>query len=226
MATYRYLDVRRDIYEHCSDKQLKKLRTFSEVKRLFKKKYLVLMIILMLLIITGIIINCLLQNKIYLSIALVISVTLLIFTELFEDKTYNPSERKKELDKNSAALEKFIETSKGILKAHHIVTKEQLETLKKECENQLLLHSNNYKTVSNKVFDMLIGVPLGALISALIYKSNSLDVIISQILVVIVVGLTIIAILRFSKIIAFYYYGRFKDQYLLDVLNELEYLSE
>ena len=34
--TYKYYDVRQDIYETCSDKKLKGFRTWSETKKLFK----------------------------------------------------------------------------------------------------------------------------------------------------------------------------------------------
>lgn len=37
--TYKYYDVRRDIYNECSDKSLKKFRTFKEMRKLFKLKF-------------------------------------------------------------------------------------------------------------------------------------------------------------------------------------------
>ena len=73
---------------------------------------------------------------------------------------------------------------------------------------------------------MLVGVPLGAFISALIYKSESADVIIGQLIAIIIMGLMIIGVANIFKKITYYSDGHFKDQYLLDVLNELEYLSE
>ena len=98
--------------------------------------------------------------------------------------------------------------------------------MKKECERRITQHNQNYRSVSNKVFDMLIGVPLGALISALIYKSESSDIIVAQIISIIVIGLMIIGIANAIKKLSYYSDGHFKDQYLLDALNELEYLSE
>ena len=73
---------------------------------------------------------------------------------------------------------------------------------------------------------MLIGVPLGALISALIYKSEGSDIIVTQIISIIVIGLMIIGIANAIKKLSYYSDGHFKDQYLLDALNESEYLSE
>ena len=72
---------------------------------------------------------------------------------------------------------------------------------------------------------MLIGVPLGAFISALIYKSEKSDIIIEQLVVIILFGLMIIGVASVIKKITYYSDGHFKDQYLLDVLCELEYLD-
>lgn len=73
---------------------------------------------------------------------------------------------------------------------------------------------------------MLVGVPLGAFVSALIYKSESVDIVIEQLFVIIVLGLMTIGAANVFKKITYYSDGHFKDQYLLDILNELEYLSE
>lgn len=35
--TQKYYNVRREIYENCSDKSFRRLRTFKEMKKLFNK---------------------------------------------------------------------------------------------------------------------------------------------------------------------------------------------
>ena len=149
-----------------------------------------------------------------------------IIGELFGSRMYNPLERKREIEEHSANLEVYIENIQTTLSGYGIITKDQRDVLRKECEQQLSIHSTTYKSVSSKVFDMLVGVPLGAFISALIYKSESTDIVISQLFVVVILGLMIIGISNILKKITYYSDGHFKDQYLLDVLNELEYLSE
>lgn len=37
--TYKYYDIRREIYENCSDEPLRKFRTFTEMKKVFKIKF-------------------------------------------------------------------------------------------------------------------------------------------------------------------------------------------
>lgn len=226
MATYRYWDVRRDVYEQCSNNPLKKYRTFADMKKLFKTSYWLTLIGMVVCLIAYIVLFFAFPNKFYWLIPVGCTFILEIISEFFGWKMYNPSERRKELNKKNANLERYIKNIKNILKEHNIVTKEQRETLKRECEKQLSLHSKNYKSVSNKVFDMLVGVPLGAFISALIYKSESTDIIVGQLIAIIILGLMIIGTANVFKKITYYSDGHFKDQYLLDVLNELEYLSE
>ena len=226
MATYRYWDVRRDVYEQCSNNPLKKYRTFADMKRLFKTSYWLILIGIIVCLIAYVTLFLIFPGRLYWLIPVACTFILVVISEIFSGKMYNPSERKKELDKKSANLDKYIENIKTILAAHGIVTKEQREVLKSECENQLSLHSKNYKSVSNKVFDMLVGVPLGAFVSALIYKSESADIVIEQLFVIIILGLMTIGAANVFKKITYYSDGHFKDRYLLDILNELDYLSE
>lgn len=226
MATYRYCDVRRDIYELCSSNPLKKYRTFSDIKNLFKISFWLMLLGMIICLLAYIILLLILPDKLYWIIPASCTPILAIIGEIFEEKMYVPSERKKELEEKSANFDNYIQSIKTALSVHDIVTKEQRQILKSECENQLSLHNKNYKSISNKVFDLLIGVPLGALISALIYKSESTDIIIGQLIVIIVFGLMIIGIANITKKITYYSDGYFKDRCLLDVLKELDYLSE
>jgi uncharacterized membrane protein YcaP (DUF421 family) len=70
---------------------------------------------------------------------------------------------------------------------------------------------------------MLIGVPLGALISSIIYNqdANSLE----GIIVLILLGLFIIIGSQIGRKISFYSDGYFKDRHLLNILRELEYVD-
>lgn len=226
MATYRYWDVRRAVYEECSNNPIKKYRSFAEMKRLFKLSYWLLLIGMIICLIVCIVLLFFFPNTLYWLIPVCCAFAFGIIGERFGSKMYNPAERKREISENSANLEKHIEFVKSILKDHGIVTKDQRETLKKECEKQLVLHNSGYKSVSSKVFDMLVGVPLGAFISALIYKSESADIVVDQLFVVIVLGLMAVGVANLFKKITYYSDGLFKDRYLLDVLNELDYLSE
>ncbi len=130
------------------------------------------------------------------------------------------------MDESNAELEDYIQHIKKVLIANKITTKEQRDVLKSECEKTLSVYRENHKSVNAKVFDMLIGVPLGAFISALIYKSESNDILLAQLISVIILGIAIIGAINIFKKIMYYSVGVFKDQYLLNVLNELEYYPD
>lgn len=226
MATYRYWDIRRDVYEQCANMTPKKYRTFADMRKLFKLSYWLLLIGMLVCLITYIALFLFLPGTFYWLIPVGGTLMLSIIGELFGSRLYNPLERKREIKEHSANLEVYIENIQTTLSGYGIITKDQRDVLRKECEQQLSIHSTTYKSVSSKVFDMLVGVPLGAFISALIYKSESTNIVISQLFVVVILGLMIIGISNILKKITYYSDGHFKDQYLLDVLNELEYLSE
>ena len=226
MATYRYLDVRRDIYEQCSNKTLKRYRTFADMRKLFKTSCWLLLTGMLACLIAYIALFLMHPDTFLWLIPVGFTLLLSIIGELFGSRMYNPLERKKEIEEHSANLEMYIEDIQATLRRHGIITKDQRDVLRKECEQQLSIHGANYKAVSGKAFDMLVGVPLGAFISALIYKSESADIVISQLFVIVILGLMIIGVSNILKKITYYSDGYFKDQYLLDVLKELDYLSE
>ncbi len=226
MATYRYWDIRRDIYEQCSNRMLKKYRTFADMRKLFKLSHWLLLVGMLICLIAFIALLLILPDTFYWLIPVSSTLLLSIIGELLGNRMYNPLERKREIEEHSANLELYVEHIQVVLSKHGIVTKAQRNALRKECEQRLSTQSTNYKSVNNKVFEMLVGVPLGAFISALIYKSESADILIRQLFLIVILGLMIIGVSNILKKITYYADGHFKDQYLLDVLNELEYLSE
>lgn len=59
------------------------------------------------------------------------------------------------------------------MNSNGLYTKEQWGQLKEECKLKLESHENSYKSIGNQIYNLLIGVPLGALISSLIYKNSN-----------------------------------------------------
>ena len=224
MATYRYWDIRRDVYDTLSKKKIKNYRSFADMKRLFARSFWIIMggIIISLVSFLILIIAC--PNKLWYTIPLVIIVGLIVYFEFYENKMYNPSERKKEIGERNLRLEQYLDDARAILLSHGIKTTEQIAVLKEECENQINAHNATFKSISRKTYDMLIGVPLGAFISALIYNDKVNGVIIN-ILSLIIIGLTILGIADIFKKISYYSSGNFKDKFLFDVICELEYVN-
>ena len=225
MATYKYLNVRRDIYEKCSDKKLKSFRSFSDIKRLFNCWFWISLLLMILCLVSLVVLTLAFPNKFYYLIPTIVCGVLIILIEFFGHRMYNSSEREKEKEKQNETLESYVRGAENVLKYHGINTKEQISALKQECQQRIDLYKEKCKSVSSKIYDVAIGVPLGAWVSAIIFKSSSEDTLITNIIAVILLGLMIIGIVKVVDKLRYYSEGYFKDQHLLDVLNELEYVS-
>ncbi len=102
-----------------------------------------------------------------------------------------------------------------------IDNKEKREFLKQECYLALKRHDNKFSIVNSKIFEILIGAPIWTLIAFLIHKDNS--VLINEIILIILVGISLICVVKLAKTISFYSEGYLKDRHMLDALEEVEY---
>ena len=224
MATNRYWAVRRDIYSHCSNIQLRRNRSFHEMKQLFKRGcwgMLVGMIFCLLALLVP-----LLAPAQFSWISIVGIVGILILsgaTEFLGDKVYHPDARQKEIDEQESCLDSYLKTAQQVLVSHGINNQDMRECLRQECQQRLAQY-NKVATFNSRIPDVLIGIFLGFTISSIVTKSENSDTGFTTIVALLVVGLAIVGIVRIIKRIAFYSEGGFKDQLLLDVLNELNYL--
>ena len=219
--TYKYYDVRRDIYESCSDKKLKGFRSWSEIKKLFNTFHWVILIIEIALLVSTIVIYVLPINYFWCLMPMILYVPCEIIMELKFDPLLNKKARNDEIEKQNIAYKEYIEQIKSVLRKNGIDTVAKRNLLKKECESVLEKYEARYAFVNNKAFDYLIGVPIGALISSLIHKE--MDTLLNMIIAIVFVGVLLIGIVKIVKKIAFYKDGYFKDKQLLDALQEVEY---
>lgn len=93
--TYKYLDIRRDIYNECSKMQIKKYRSFNDMKKLFKWSYWAILICIPLFSVLGLVLLFSLPNTIYWIIPLAMITVLSVIVEVKSESMYNPSEQKK-----------------------------------------------------------------------------------------------------------------------------------
>ena len=223
MSTYRYWEVRRDIYDKLSNKRIKNYRTFADMQRLFTLRFWIIIGGIMLSLVAFLVLSFTYPNKPWYMIPCVIILGLIIYSEFYESKMYNPIERKKEIGERNLRLEQYLSDVRSVLVSHGISTTEQIAALKEECKKQVDTHNSTFKSISGKIYDMLVGVPLGAFISALIYNDKVNEVIIN-IFSLIIIGLSIIGIASIFKKNSYYSSGSFKDKFLLDVICELKYI--
>ena len=164
-------------------------------------------------------------GKLYYLIPAPIAFLIQIILEFRCDKIYNAEERNRELTEIKGAYEQYIKGIKEVLNSCGIDSPKKRKALQAECKANLEKQAKPYNIVSSNAYSMLIGVPLGAIVSAIMY-ANSDSTVIAQIISVIIFGLIVIGLSRAFKTLTYYSDGYFKDRYLLEVLNELEYVED
>ncbi len=219
--TYKYYDVRQDIYETCSDKKLKGFRTWSEIKKLFKTFHWIMFTILILSLISVIVIWLCPISNLWNFIPMSIIFLCTIIVEYKFNPLLDEDARKSEMEKQNIVYNEYIDQIKDVLNKHGIDNDTKRQLLKKECISSLEKHESKYAVANVKVFDSLIGVPIGALISSLIYKNR--DALISKIIAIIIIGLICIGFVNLFKKVSFYSDGYLKDKQMLNTLQEVEY---
>lgn len=164
-------------------------------------------------------------KKPYCLISVPVALLIPIILEFRCEKIYNEEERKQELAEAKGAYEHYIQEIKTVLNSCGIDSAQKRKALKAECKTNLEKQAKPYSTIISNVYSTLIGVPLGAIISAIIY-ANSNDTAIVQIIGMIMFGLIIIGLCKAHKILLYYSEGYFKDRYLFEILDELEYTED
>lgn len=219
--TYRYYNIRREINNDNSEKGLKEFSSLKELKSLFTPFHWIVFIAIILSLVALLFTAFFSTNKLWCSIPLVILVVLVNIWEYKCEKLYNQKAREKELNDIDEKYKQYLNNTYEILKKNGINTREQLLILKNECNIVFNERENKFKILNNKVFELFIGVPIGALISSLIDENNI--ALSSKVIAILIFGLIIYGIVALTKYFSYYTEGYWKDQHLLDVVTEMEY---
>lgn len=206
--TYRYYNIRREINNDNSEKGLNGFRSFKELKSLYKPFHWIVFV--------GVILTF-----IGLFITLVILIILVNIWEYKCEKSYNQKARKNELDTIDEKYKQYLNNTYIIFKNNGINTRKELAALKNECNFIFDKRENKFKILSNKIFELLIGVPIGALISSLVDKNDAL--LHTKTILILMLGISIYVIITTAKYISYYTEGYRKDRRLLDAVMEMEY---
>lgn len=224
MVTYKYLEARREVYEKCSAKELKPYRTFRQMQKVLKWSYWVMLATMLLCVIVGFFLVAVFPDKLFCVMPISIELLLLVIGEFMGEKKYNSVEREKELKERREQYDEYVNSINKVLCEVGINNRDLRGRLKMECKNKIELYEKSYSSISGRVFEMLVGVPLGAFISSLIYKNDT--AITEQIAGLVIIGVMIIIFVRVAKKAKYFIGGYFKDQFLLSVLNEVEYSED
>ena len=220
--TYKYIFIRRAVYEKVSDKKLKRTRTLKEIKRLFKLPYIILLILLAIAIISTIIMLIMQIPIIYTFIPMgFLIVSSIVFEISPERRIYNMEEREKEVDEKIENYKEYLESVNEIFIENGIDTPEKLSLLKAECISSIETSKSQFSSINAKLFDMMIGVPLGALLAIVIENKDESQI--NSIIALMIIGALILLTIKALNFIMSISDAVFKDRYLLDAINELEY---
>ena len=218
---YRYYNIRREINNDNSEKGLNGFRSFKELKSLYKPFHWIVFVGVILTFIGLFITLVILKNKLWSSIPLVILIILVNIWEYKCEKSYNQKARKNELDTIDEKYKQYLNNTYIIFKNNGINTRKELAALKNECNFIFDKRENKFKILSNKIFELLIGVPIGALISSLVDKNDAL--LHTKTILILMLGISIYVIITTAKYISYYTEGYRKDRRLLDAVMEMEY---
>ena len=220
--TYKYLHVRRDIYETNPASELNSYRSLSDMRKLFNLPFWGMLIITALAIAALPVIIFLNLNSLWFLVAAAIIIVISIFCQMSREKRlYNDAARANELTAQKCRYEQYVANIWKILLRHGINTPEKVEKLRLECNTALKKREEKYSKVSAKAVDMLIGVPLGALIASIMYTDNS--VVPTAIGALIIIGFIVWGGVKIVSTLKYYSDGYFKDKNLSNILNELHY---
>lgn len=219
--THRYYKIRREIFEDNSEKPLKKLRSGSELKELYKPFHWIVFGLMIGSLIAIIVISIFVTNKLWNTVPLLIIILLTDLWEYKAEKLYNKDARKKELMSIDCDYENYLKSIYEILQNNGIKSERELNILIDECNEWLEKRDNKLRFLKRKVFEICLGIPIGALITSLM-NQNSEDIS-TQTVAMLLLGLIIYALFSFVKFLSDYADGYQKDQNLLKALNEMKY---
>ena len=213
--TYRYYNIRREINNDNSEKGLNGFRSFKELKSLYKPFHWIVFVGVIITFIGLFITLVILKNKLWSSIPLVVLIILINIWEYKCEKSYNQKARKNELDTIDEKYKQYLNNTYIIFKNNGINTRKELAALKNECNFIFDKRENKFKILSNKIFELFIGIPIGALISSLVDKNDVL--LPTKIILVLMSGISIYVIITTAKYISYYTEGHRKDHAVMEM---------
>lgn len=219
--THRYYKIRREIFEDNSEKPLKKLRSGSELKELYKPFHWIVFGLMIGSLIAIIVISIFVTNKLWNTVPLLIIILLTDLWEYKAEKLYNKDARKKELMSIDCDYENYLKSIYEILHNNGIESEKELNILIDECSKVLEKRDNRFQFIKSKAYEIFLGIPIGALITSLI-NQNSAEFPI-QIITALILGLLMYPLFSLAKFVSNYMNGYQKDQNLLKALNEMKY---
>ena len=219
--TLKYYAVRRDMFEIDPSSNLKSYRSFSDLKKLLKRPFLIMLGLVVIAFIALASVAIFTPSPIEFLLMTLIITALLIIQIPREKYIYNEQARENELSEKKQDYEKYVKEILKIMQSNGIDSTEKVLKLKTECETALKVRDDKYTRLNSRIFDMVIGVPLGALIASIIYTDS--NAVVTSIGTIILGGLAVLGVIKLFNLINYYSAEYYKDKYLLNAISEIEY---
>ena len=218
--TYKYEEVKREIWERKPDKTLYPRRTLKEIKTTISFRFWILFGIAVAGLIASVILFIYGLSK-WCIVPLIIDFIVLTISDWLGEKNYNVLPRKAELKKQKEKYKEYINTINKILRNCNIETQDQIECLKIEAKDNISKFENRFNSIRTKMMDLWIAIPLAALFES--FWASKTDVDPTRIASFIVFGLFCLSIISIIRKILIHFNVIRKDYYLLQVLIEMDY---
>ncbi len=222
--TYKYSEVRREIYAVTSTQIIRKHRNLNDIKKLFRWYFWLLLAIVFIAMISYFLLIVFFPATFYWLIPVPAIIALPCILEIHSEKFYKPIARQNDLSEYHVYYSQYIQNIKQVLTACGIDTPDKEKLIKAECLSQMDKHGKPYDAAKKTAYSFLIGSPLTVLISTIIKPEHASSI--SMIIGVIAFGIIAIAFLGMLKLFYYYADGYFKDKRLLETMNELEYYHD
>lgn len=220
--TYKYLLIRREMFVNKPMEQVDKKRGFREMCTLFTWKSW-----LMLGIMFSTLIPLLLRVVFYFDVIFTVFLLIIqvlvyvIYSTIDEKHLYNENVRNDEISKLKLNNEECVLSIFRTLKANGIDSNFKFNVLLDECSNEVKSYIESVNKRKKTIYELLIGVPLGALVASVIYANNGAAL--ESIVVLVVVGIISSIIHKIINSVIYRTELHYQDKYLLDCLNEIKY---
>lgn len=225
MTTTKYYFVRRAMYEKAPFQKLKQTRSIQDSIKIFKPFALILFLLALIASLSGLV---LVIGDHHLALALLLSAFAAIILFFLERKKeaflYDPTRRSKELFARVDDYNECLAIIGQIFSNYEIDSYEKAERLKEECEAKISRIKKPFAWLQKAIYSGLIAIPLSAYIG---YKVFEKDIVTEEkVISLLLTGLSLLIFTSFVKWLFLITEGYYKDQCLLQAINEYEYTNK
>ena len=228
MTTY-YTLIRREIYELRFESKHYILRNISQMIKLFTAFHWVLFFFMMVSMIFEVVMLSRLNysetkvNIVFVFLPIIIVAIIILLLDIVPDKClYKTDKRRQEIKEIKILHKKYLKDAERIFKDNKIDDSAIL-IIKKECEDRLNSFKSKSENTKRIIIEIMFIVPLAAIIGLLVDASKEINT--NGIALIIAIDIIVWGIFKLLIPIQNIWNGRFKDQWLLDTINDIEIMN-